>query len=198
MLAVYPRSVGLLLAAGRGSRFDPTGQLSKLLHCIDGLPVACHSANALFPVCEQVLAVVRPGATELSRALLGMGCQVTECAQAELGMGHSLAWGVAEVERRFQPQVLVVMLADMPFVKPSTIQTLLAGLSPSVQALVPQYLEQRGNPGVFARSIFDRLRECSGDRGAAAVLGPDLLRALPVHDAAVLRDIDSLNDLTQA
>jgi molybdenum cofactor cytidylyltransferase len=193
--STFPRSVGLLLAAGRGSRFDPSGQLSKLLHSIDGLPVACRSAQSLLPSCEQVLAVVRPGSTELSQALLDVGCQVTECAQAALGMGHSLAWGVAEAERRFQPEAVVVMLADMPFINPMTIQTLLAALRPSVQALVPQYQGQRGNPGVFGRSLFSRLRECSGDRGAAAVLGPDILAALPVADSAVLRDIDSPHDL---
>ncbi|MGD7193671.1 NTP transferase domain-containing protein, partial [Ralstonia pseudosolanacearum] len=51
--------VGVLLAAGRGSRFDPDGTVNKLLAALpDGTPVAVQAARHLRAVLDDVVAVV--------------------------------------------------------------------------------------------------------------------------------------------
>lgn len=53
--------VGILLAAGRGRRFDPSGERNKLLQALPGgEPVVVASAHALLAVLPRVIAVVPP------------------------------------------------------------------------------------------------------------------------------------------
>ena len=112
---------GILLAAGRGRRFDPSGQRNKLLQAVAmapsaptpglgpdaaaGVPVAepCSvvmaSARHMLAVLPRVVAVVRPGDAGADDAvtaqLLALGCEVTICPQADTGMAASLAHAVA-------------------------------------------------------------------------------------------------------
>jgi molybdenum cofactor cytidylyltransferase len=188
-------AVGVLLAAGRGSRFDPSGEKSKLLQMIGGLPVVCHTAANLLKACAKVVAVIRPNSAELKLWLTQAGCHVVECADAHSGMGHSLAWGIAEAERLYDPEVLVVMLGDMPQVKASTIKTLVLSIDKQVQAVAPEFMGRRGNPWVFGPKHFEALGSCRGDRGAAAVLSPEDIHLINVPDPGVLNDIDAPADL---
>ena len=56
--------VGVLLAAGRGSRFDPAGVANKLLATLpDGTPVAVQAARHLRQALGDVVAVVPATAT---------------------------------------------------------------------------------------------------------------------------------------
>src|SRR5690606_22819251 len=85
-----PAVIGLLLAAGLGTRFDPTGRHNKLLATLpDGLPVLQHAARALQQAVDAVVAVVAPNNTALEHTLQGLGITVLECADAHLGMGRS-------------------------------------------------------------------------------------------------------------
>ncbi len=189
------RTLGLLLAAGRGSRFDPTGEKSKLLHTLEGIPIVRRAAASLLQACGVVLAVIRPQSPELKLQLEQAGCEVIECAEAHLGMGHSLAWGLTEAERIYRPDTLVVMLGDMPYVKSNTIQVLIDSISGDVQAVAPEFMGRRGNPWVFDKQHFQALKGCTGDRGAAAVLDPKLVHLITVTDQGVMRDIDSFGDI---
>ena len=85
--------VGILLAAGRGRRFDPTGSRNKLLEPLPsfgGEPVVAASARALLAVLPKVIAVVAPGDDAVAQLLRALGCDVTVCADADQGMAHSL------------------------------------------------------------------------------------------------------------
>lgn len=145
--------VGILLAAGRGRRFDGTGQRNKLLQCLPegkpadaaigehagspvGMPVVVHSVRTLQACLPRVLAVVPAGSDELAGILAGAGCEVTMCADADAGMGHSLAHAVRHSEQ-WEPAGWLIALADMPWVQVSTLQALLAvgtGVAPPPEA----------------------------------------------------------------
>lgn len=85
---------GILLAAGSGSRFGS----DKLLHRLaDGVPMAVQAARRLQAAVGHCVAVVRPGADELTRLLRAEGLRVVVCADAAQGMGHSLAAAVASI-----------------------------------------------------------------------------------------------------
>ncbi|MGA8005366.1 MAG: NTP transferase domain-containing protein, partial [Burkholderiales bacterium] len=79
--------VGLLLAAGSGSRFGSDKLRHRLPH---GVPIAVQSARHLRTSLARVIAVVRPGAHDTARALAAEGCEVVPCHDAEQGMGASL------------------------------------------------------------------------------------------------------------
>ncbi|HVL56108.1 MAG TPA: NTP transferase domain-containing protein, partial [Burkholderiaceae bacterium] len=118
------RIVGVLLAAGRGRRFDPSGRSDKLMQPIDGVPVAARAAESLRGLCEPVLAVVRPQRPQLESLLRERGCLIVVCGDADSGMGHSLAAG-AGAAVALVPDAVVVLPADMPCVSRSTVRRLL-------------------------------------------------------------------------
>src|ERR1700712_5563282 len=115
-------ATGLLLAGGRGSRFDPTGVQNKLLAPLaDGTPVARAAAQRLLLSVPRVLAVVRPGAEALAHVLNDAGCEVIFSDNAQRGMGASLAAGV---HASADAEGWIVALADMPWVSPHTIESI--------------------------------------------------------------------------
>lgn len=85
-------ATGILLAAGLGTRFDPSGIHNKLLAPLpNSTPVVFQSARRLLAVTAEVIAVVRPGAEKLADVLNEAGCNVIFSLDAERGMSATLA-----------------------------------------------------------------------------------------------------------
>ena len=190
-------SVGLLIAAGRSSRFDPSGVNNKLLAPLDGMPVVCHSAKHLAQAVTNRIAVVRPDARVLTDWLSGLGFTVVECPDAHSGMGHSISWGVAEALKHFECERIVVTLGDMPFVQPATIANLIGHSKTTNAVVAPRYQGKRGNPVVFSSDHFEALSRLTGDRGAAHYMTKVAMQFVDVDDPGILKDIDTPEDLAQ-
>ncbi|MEA3192048.1 MAG: molybdenum cofactor cytidylyltransferase [Betaproteobacteria bacterium] len=182
--------VGLLLAAGSASRFGS----DKLRHALPhGVQIAVQSARHLKSQVD-VFAVVRPGSEEISQALKDEGCQVVICDNAAEGMGASLACAVRASEGA---DAWLVALADMPFVRPSSIAAVRAALEGGATLVAPFFRARRGHPVGIAAKYRQDLLSLAGDEGAKALLsrhGGDLLK-IPVGDPGVIRDIDRPEDL---
>lgn len=182
---------GILLAAGSASRFGS----NKLLHLLpDGTPIALAAAKNLIAAIPDCLAVVRPGARELTRLLRAAGFRVIACTHADKGMGHTLASGV---RASCDASSWVVALADMPFVEPATIRRVAGELRDGGVIVAAGFEGKRGHPVGFARRFHQELRALTGDEGARNLIAqyPDSLTVLELNDAGVLRDIDTPADL---
>lgn len=195
--------VGLLLAAGKGSRFDGSGQQSKLLALLpDGTPVALAAARNLLQCCARVLAVLPQHAApprdqhiaNLVGLLASAGCEIVFCADSDAGLGHSLAAGV-----RAAPDAhsWLVALADMPAIRPQTMQAVAAACRQAHDIAAPIREGQRGHPVAFGSAYYERLAALQGDHGARAVLREHAAAVIevPCTDAGILRDIDTPEDL---
>lgn len=185
------RVAGVLLAAGSSRRFGANKLLAPLA---DGTPVAVMAARRLIAAVPNALAVVRPGDDVLAALLVEQGLQVVECTDASLGMGHSLAAGVAAADGA---DAWLVALADMPCIKHSTLTGLIALLNAGARLAAPFHNGQRGHPVGFAAGFRDELLALTGDAGARAVLGchAQMLAHLDVEDPGVLADVDTPADL---
>jgi molybdenum cofactor cytidylyltransferase len=185
------RIAGILLAAGAGSRFGGR----KLLHRLpEGTPIGILALRNLLQGLAHTIVVIRTGDSELAQAFAREGGRVLECADAVHGMGHSLA---AAVRAEGDAAGWVVALADMPYVRPSTIAAVVAALKGGARIVVPVYGTERGHPVGFAASCRRDLLGLRGDCGARAVLErySSEVERLEVDDPGILRDIDTLEDL---
>ena len=190
------RYVGILLAGGRGVRFDPSGTLDKLQQLLpDKRSVAAMAATNLLGVLPQVVAVVRPGAGTLARELGQLGCEVVVCDNAASGMACSLLRGLLHAP---DAAGWVIALADMPFVQPATILALVAALAAGAEIAVPVYQGIRGNPVAFASARLPALLQLTGDEGARSILKKSCVTEVRVLDPGVRQDIDTPGDLRQA
>ncbi len=187
-----PDFVGLLLAAGSASRFGSDKLQHPLPH---GVPIAVQAARHLLSQLPRVVAVVRPGADDTARVLAAEGCQVVVCPNAEEGMGASLACAARAAG---EARGYVVALADMPFVRPSSIAAVRESLEAGAVLAAPYYRRRRGHPVGISGRFRAELAALSGDEGARGILARHerLLVKIPCGDPGVIRDIDAPGDLT--
>lgn len=185
------RFVGLLLAAGSASRFGSDKLQHPLPH---GVAIAVQAARHLKAEVPRVVAAVRPGAQETARALAAEGCEVVVCERAAEGMGASLA---CAAQAAGDADGYLVALADMPFVRPSTIAAVRDALAGGAVIAAPYFRARRGHPVGFAGRLRSALAALAGDAGAKSVLDAHAaqLVKVPVGDPGALRDIDKPSDL---
>lgn len=192
-MAYASLATGVLLAAGTGSRFDPTGLRNKLLALLpNGRCVAHEAAHRLLLVVPSVIAVVRPGADALAHVLNDAGCDVVFSADAERGMGASLAAGVGAAH---EAESWIVALADMPRIAVATIEAVARAIDEGDSLAAPFYKGQRGHPVGFGLAHRDALLALDGDAGARALLSSHALTRIDVDDPGILRDVDTPADL---
>lgn len=187
----------ILLAAGRGRRFDPHGARNKLLQPLPGGdPVVVASARTLLAVFDRVVAVVPPHDGGVAAQLRALGCDVAVCPQADDGMGLSLAHAVRHAAIDAMPALgWLVALGDMPFVAETTLQALAGALRDGAGIAAPVFRGRRGNPVAFGLEHTRALQELDGDQGARRLLATFPLTTIAVDDAGILRDIDTPGDL---
>jgi molybdenum cofactor cytidylyltransferase len=185
---------GILLAAGASKRFGS----DKVMHPLTGqTPVALTALARLRAAVPHVIAVVRPGATMLENLLSEAGATVILCANAEDGMGASLA---AAVSASGDVAGWVIALADMPYIRPETISKIAAALAAGADIVAPVYRGERGHPVGIAARFRPQLLALRGDAGARSVLKEHagLVKLIEVDDPGVCRDIDTPEDLRPA
>ena len=195
---------GILLAAGRGRRFDPAGVRNKLLQRLPaGDLVVAASAGRLLSCVSRVVAVVPPNDGGVADALRALGCEVTVCADADTGMGASLVHALRHAARHAAPHApasdgWLVALGDMPFVQDATLAALRDAVAKDPQAgsiAVPVYAGRRGTPVAFGARHLGELLALGGDQGARRLLTVHPVTEIAVDDPGILRDIDLPSDL---
>jgi molybdenum cofactor cytidylyltransferase len=193
------RIVGILLAAGQGTRFGGAKLLAPLGNASPDVPattpLGVAAATHLLAALPDSIAVVRPGDAQLAQRLCDAGLRIVECANADAGMGASLACGVFAT---MDSDGWVVALADMPWISPATIGAVANAVAGGADMAAPAYRGERGHPVGFARRHFASLAALTGDAGARSLIerSHDRLVLIDVHDPGVIRDVDTRRDLT--
>lgn len=119
------------------------------------------------------------------------------CERAAEGMGASLACGVRAAEAAAPAGAYLVALADMPFIRPSSIAAVRDELLKGAPLVAPYFRARRGHPVGIAAAYRDELLRLQGDEGAKRLLAAHAseIVKVPLGDPAVLRDIDTPGDL---
>lgn len=194
----YPCAV--VLAAGYGRRFRAQGGVGphKLLMPCTGLdgslrPVLEHTLASLGHWPGERLLVIRQGSDERERfGELARRHGFATLAVPSAGMGDSLS---ASVRARPEASGWLVLLGDMPWIRPQTLDQVTAALAHHPIA-VPVYQGQRGHPVGFAASQRAGLERLSGDVGARQLLSQPGVAWVEVADPGVVRDVDVPADLS--
>ena len=183
--------VGILLAAGQGSRFGS----NKLCHALpDGTPVAVRSATSLRDALGEVIAVVRPEDSVVREHFDAAGIAYVLCPDAGQGMAATLASGI---RASGGAAGWVIALGDMPYIRPGTIAAVAAAIADGALLAAPFVDGQRGHPVGFAAPLKDEMLALQGDEGARSVIvaHKDQLRRIDCDDPGVLADIDVPGDV---
>ena len=182
----------IILAAGASSRFGD----HKLLATVNGKPLVRLSVEAvLSSQADTVLVVLGRDAAAVRQSLAELPVSFVVNPHYENGMGTSLVAGVSALPADIE--AVLIALGDQPLPRPAIVDRLLAAYhSTGAPIVVPVYRDGRGNPVLFAASVFPELLAVRGDEGARAVVARDPSRLSSVHfPFAAPPDVDTPEDL---
>jgi molybdenum cofactor cytidylyltransferase len=181
----------IVLAAGQGSRYRQVAGADQ-----DKLQALCEGRDGVVrPVIEQVLLnlpadlgerllVTTADRPEVVRLAQVYGCKVLLLASA--GMGDNIAAAVAASP---DSSGWLVVLGDMPFILPASIDEVVAQVAADTIS-VPVQAGEFGHPVGFGASFGPALMALSGDRGAKPLFATAKVVEVVVKDGGVLWDVD--------
>jgi CTP:molybdopterin cytidylyltransferase MocA len=184
---------GLILAAGLGTRMGS----SKPLLVLDGR-TALERVLCTLGEADIGAAVVVLG-HDADRVTAGVdlrGRIVVTNSRPDRGLSSSLALGIDAVPP--DSEGVLVLHADMPFVRASTVRAVCALAKKGAQMAAPRWGTERGFPVYFSRVHLVPLRaSLAGDEGGRRYIEAHhgLLEVVSVDDPGCVRDLDRPRDL---
>ncbi|HEY6312903.1 MAG TPA: nucleotidyltransferase family protein [Streptosporangiaceae bacterium] len=183
--------VGVLLAAGEGSRFGGPKALVEL----DGQTLAERGVGLLRAGGADPILVVS-GATPVQIP----GTRTVYNPDWRTGMGSSLRAALNALASPDDVGAVVVALADQPLVGPESVARLIAAYRAGASVAVAAYDGQPRNPVLLAREHWPEvIATATGDTGARAFLRAraDLVTLVECGDTGRPDDIDTPADLAR-
>lgn len=189
VIAVKENIAGVILAAGKSSRY---GQPKQLLD-YHGKPFVRMVAETalkagLFPV------AVVTGANEemVGTAVDDLPVTIVHNPDWESGQSTSIRAGLLH---SMKTGGAIFLLADQPQVSVEVLRALVERHSQDFPAvLAPYVFDQRANPVLFDRVTFPDLLKLQGDTGGRAIFSKFSPRYLNWYDKKLLLDVDTPED----
>ncbi len=185
------RAAAVVPAAGKSERFGSM----KLLATIDGEPLLNHTLRSLLEGGVDHIVVVVAPQVDLHAATLLIDTRVTVVVNHERsrGMFSSIQAGLAATDAT----TVLVLPADMPFVRSGTVSAILARAEENDEVVRPSVGDQHGHPIALPGRIREQLMEMDAGislKQALTDAGVEV-REIDVDDVGVLRDVDVRADL---
>lgn len=174
------------------------GDSNKLLVEVGGSSVVRRSALAYEEAgLEPVVVVVGYQADAVRQSLTGLKVTVINNPEYEQGQSRALVRALGSLPD--DTGAAVIGVGDQPWLRSATVN-LLAETWQRMRApiVAPLYDGERGNPVLFARSLFGELAQITGDIGGRPVIRKylDDVVWVPIPDALQAADIDTVADLS--
>jgi molybdenum cofactor cytidylyltransferase len=146
------------------------GTVKQLLQ-LDDRPLLQHVLdNVRASEVREIVLVLGSSAEAISREIDAQNVRVVLNESYLHGMGTSLKKGLSALDP--EAEAALIVLADQPFVRPTTINQLIAEHRRSTaQIVIPTYRGFRGNPVLLDRSVFPEVMALGGDIGCRAIFG---------------------------
>jgi molybdenum cofactor cytidylyltransferase len=195
MIRIALMSLAIVPAAGRAERFGS----AKLVADLGGEPLIARTIRALVAGgVDRIVVVVAPGSALLDlrepREVFGSpAVELVVNPDPDRGMFSSIQAGLASAGAHD----VLVLPADMPFVRPATVAAVLAAAARGDAVILPTCRGSHGHPIGLPGSLAPALLLAdprSNLKEAVASTGVEH-RELPVDDEGVLRDVDVPRDL---
>ena len=187
---------GIVLAGGRSSRM---GRPKALLPVRPGGETFVEYVMNTFRTAgiEEIVVVVGADADEIRRQVQEQpGVRIVDNPDYDLGQLSSLLAGLRAIDRE-RAQGVLMTLVDVPFVRASTVRTLLHAYRRQRAPIVrPVSNGRHGHPVIFDRALFDELERADPATGAKPVVRAHAKEMLEVtiDDEGAFADIDTRED----
>lgn len=138
----------IILAAGQGTRMK--SEQPKVLHAIGGKPMVVRAVETAERIgAQRLVVVVGHGAEAVTAAVRGRAETVLQAQQ--LGTGHAVLQAADLL--RGNSDLVVVLYADMPLLRPETLQALIAAQRANTAGCLTMLTVTLANPRGFGRIV---------------------------------------------
>jgi len=203
IFAVHEPVAGIILAAGKSSRF---GEPKQLLDWKGEPFVRVVAKTALNAGLSPVIVVTGSNAEQIEAALNGLDITIVRNDDWESGQGSSIRKGILSLtptlastsltlrsaRQREMVGAAIFLLADQPQVGTSIIHALQEKHAKGLYSIVaPMVIDRRANPILFDHVTFPDLLALEGDVGGRQIFHKYRVEYLPWHDDGLLLDVDT-------
>jgi molybdenum cofactor cytidylyltransferase len=197
LLMLMTRRIGVILAAGRGRRMGRTKQLVEWPAADGPKSLVAAAYDAIRPICDDMVVVFGHDAEAVAAALAGRSF-VRASSDPDAPMFESIRAGLRAAQSIDRAAAVVLQPGDHPEVAAGTLTALADwSLQRPVQAIIPKYRGRGGHPVLIPPAVAEALvaAACPSGLGDFWRVNPELCVRLPVEDPAIVRDIDTVEDL---
>lgn len=184
-------TTGLVLAAGRSTRL---GRAKQTLEYRGGTLLGATLDMARTCEFDQLLVVIGGAADEVRASVDMRGCTVVENLDHGAGCSSSIATSLSEIDGRADG--LVLLLGDQPEIDPGSVAELVVVATGAGAPLgVCRYIDGRGHPFWFDRSLFGELTDLHGDKAVWKLIESGRWPVTEVGvEGSVPLDVDTWDD----
>ena len=185
---------GLLLAAGRSSRFGRLKQVEDL----DGVPLVERAVRTLRRSgVDEVVVVLGFEAGKVLRRLGDKALRVVLNPGFDSGLSSSLRMGVQSLDSR--SEAVIVCLADQPFVTPALLDAIIRRFVHTRASAIASCSGTLVSPPMLLSSdLYEEVGRLTGDKGAKGLaLSQPSFQKVEV-DPDTLLDVDTERSLVRA
>lgn len=188
------RVSGLLLAAGKSSRFGRLKQVEEF----QGEPLVARAVKTLRrSKVDEVIVVLGFQASRVLRSLSDRRVRVVLNPSFESGISTSLRMGISALDAR--SRAVLVVLADQPLVDHELLDTIIETFSKTrARAVASSSGDLVSPPVLLDRDLFSKIDRLTGDCGAKSVALSEPSLVLVRVNPEVLLDIDTEESLANA
>jgi molybdenum cofactor cytidylyltransferase len=181
---------GVVLAAGRGSRFGGTKQLAEAA----GIPLVLYAVDALREAGVGEILVVTGHDAEAVEAVLPADARPVRNPAHQAGQATSLAAALHATAD--DSEAAVILLADQPGVAADDVAALIRGFRATRAQIVRLRYGDGPGPALLSREIYGEAGHLHGDTGARVLVAshPEWVREVEVAGRAPV-DVDVAGDL---
>ncbi|HEX5440951.1 MAG TPA: nucleotidyltransferase family protein [Ktedonobacterales bacterium] len=187
-----PAIAAIVLAAGKSSRMGA----NKLLLPLDGHPLVWHAVSGACASSADVALVVLGNEAERVAAALPPGrYQRVDNPRFAEGLSTSLQAGLDALSDNIAGAL--ILLADMPFTSPATVEALLAAARAAPERIAAMNQGGRPTPPVYwPRAYFGELHRIQGDEGGRSLLlrSPEAVHLVQMARPDEALDVDAPED----
>ena len=184
----------LILAAGASTRMKkikqllPWGDQSLIEHLVRVATTSDAKNNYL---------LLGAYADQIRPQIQNLPVDIVENKEWDKGLGHSIAIGVHTILDRENPDAILVMLGDQPYIDTAYINLLIQKFVEKDSTVVivgTQYKSKIGVPAIFSPSLYEDLLNLDSDKGAATLIANNLQSTIAVDPKGKERDMDLWED----
>jgi len=185
------RTAGIVLAAGRGTRFGG----GKMLAPIDGLPMLQHVLNVAADAgLDPIVVVLGNDAEQIGAAIKWRNELRVRNDHPKRGISGSVKVGLESIS---ESDRALILLGDQPLLTPDQIRTIISPDHDSTRPIaVPRYSDGRlGSPVLLERGAWALAAGLTGDRGMSQLFDSHADQIRYVELPGDNPDIDTRADL---